>query len=170
MDVVIFLVRLLFSALLYVFLGALFFLLWRDLRAATRHPIAPAIRERPGQLRVLRGHNSLGEGTLLSLTPFTTIGRSDSNAITITDPYASGEHALLIWRNGQWWLEDRDSRNGTLLNDMLVDAPLIVSHGDVIGIGQMQLRFEYCDLAGAEAAAETGTNNQEEIRGPTLER
>ena len=157
MDVLIFFLRLLFSALLYVFLGALFIYLWRDIRLATRHQIAPAVRERPGQLRVLRGHNGLGEGTLLSLTPFTTIGRSDSNAITITDPYASGEHALLIWRNGQWWLEDRDSRNGTLLNDMPVDTPLIISHGDVIGIGQMQLRFEYCDLAGSEAAAEIRT-------------
>jgi len=157
MDFLILLVRLLFSALLYVFLGALFIYLWRDIRLATRHPIAPAVHERPGQLRVLRGHNGLGEGALLSLTPFTTIGRSDSNAITITDPYASGEHALLAWRNGQWWLEDRDSRNGTLLNDTPVDTPLIISHGDVIGIGQMQLRFEYCDLTAAETAAETRT-------------
>ncbi len=157
MDILIFLVRLLFSALLYVFLGALFLYLWRDIRLATRHPIAAAVRERPGQLRVVRGHDDLGEGTLLPLTPFTTIGRSDSNAITITDPYASGEHALLSWRNGQWWLEDRDSRNGTLLNDLPVDTALIVSHGDVIGIGQMQLRFEYCDLAGSETAAEIRT-------------
>ena len=157
MDVLIFLVRLFFSALLYVFLGVLFFLLWRDVKLAARHQIAPAVRERPGQLRVLQGYNGLSEGTLLSLTPFTTIGRSDNNSITITDPYASSEHALLTWRNGQWWLEDRDSRNGTLLNDMPVDTPLIVGHGDVIGIGQMQLRFEYCDLAAAEAASEIHT-------------
>ena len=45
MDILIFLFRLLFSALLYVFLGALFFLLWRDIRAAARHPIAPAVRD-----------------------------------------------------------------------------------------------------------------------------
>jgi hypothetical protein len=152
MDILIFLVRLLFSVLLYVFLGAVFFLLWRDVKSAARHPIAPAARERPGQLRVLRGHDSFGTGTVLALTPFTTIGRSDNNSISIADPYASGEHALLTWRNGQWWLEDRDSRNGTLLNDMPVDTPLIVSHGDVIGLGQMQFRFEYCDLAAAESA------------------
>jgi hypothetical protein len=157
MDFLILLVRLLFSVLLYVFLGALFFLLWRDVKQAARHQIAPATRERPGQLRVLRGHSGFNEGMLLSLTPFTTIGRADNNSIMITDPYASGEHALLVWRNGQWWLEDRDSRNGTLLNDTPVDTPLIVSHGDVIGIGQMQLRFEYCDLAAAAAAAETHT-------------
>src|SRR5512136_320410 len=154
MDIVIFILRLLFSILLYVFLGTLFFFLWRDMKQTARHQIAPAIRERPGQLRVLRGHDGFSEGMVLRLTPFTTIGRSDSNTIAIADPYASGEHALLTWRNGQWWLEDRDSRNGTLLNDIPVDTPLIVSHGDVIGIGQMQLRFEYCDLAAVETAAE----------------
>jgi pSer/pThr/pTyr-binding forkhead associated (FHA) protein len=150
MDIVILLVRLLFSVLLYVFLGAVFFLLWRDVKSAARHQIAPAINERPGQLRVQRGHNGFSEDTVLTLTPFTTIGRSDNNSIIISDPYASGEHALVTWRNGQWWLEDRDSRNGTLLNDMPVDTPLIISHGDVIGIGQMQFKFEYCDLAAAE--------------------
>ena len=36
--------------------------------------------------------------------------------MSISDPYASGEHSLVAWRSGQWWLEDRDSRNGTLLN------------------------------------------------------
>ncbi len=154
MDILILLVRLLLSALLYVFLGAVFFFLWRDVKSAARHQVAPAVRERPGQLRVLRGVDGFNSGTVLMLTPFTTIGRSDNNAIIINDPYASGEHALVTWRNGQWWLEDRDSRNGTLLNDMPVDTPLIVSHGDVIGIGQMQLKFEYCDLAAAESAAD----------------
>lgn len=157
MDVLIFLVRLLFSALLYAFLGTLFYFLWRDMRQTTRQQAAPAVRERPGQLRVLSEHNGSSTGTLLPLTPFTTIGRSDSNTITITDPYASSEHALLAWRNGQWWLEDRDSRNGTLLNNIPVDAPVIISHGDVIGIGQMQLQFEYCDLAGLESSSELHT-------------
>jgi hypothetical protein len=40
---------------------------------------------------------------------------------------------------------------------MPVDMSLIVSHGDVIGIGQMQLRFEYCDLAGSDAGSEIRT-------------
>jgi hypothetical protein len=150
MDVLIFVVRLLFSVLLYVFLGALFVLLWRDLKAATRHQAADAARERPGQLRVLRGCNGVSEGSIIRLVPFTTIGRADSNTITISDPYASGEHALLAWRSAQWWVEDRDSRNGTLLNEIPVEEALIISHGDVIGIGQMQFKFEYRDVLKAE--------------------
>lgn len=150
MDILIFIVRLLFSVLLYVFLGALFLLLWRDMKAATRHQGADAARERPGQLRVLRGCNGVSDGSIIKLVPFTTIGRSDSNTIAISDPYASGEHALVAWRSGQWWLEDRDSRNGTLLNEIPVEEALIIGHGDVIGIGQMQFKFEYRDALETE--------------------
>jgi hypothetical protein len=150
MDILIFIIRLLFSVLLYVFLGALFFLLWRDLKAATPHQAVDTARERPGQLRVLHGCDGVSEGSIIRLVPFTTIGRSDSNTITISDPYASGEHALVAWRSGQWWLEDRDSRNGTLLNEIPVDEALIIGQGDVIGIGQMQFKFEYRDVLEAE--------------------
>jgi pSer/pThr/pTyr-binding forkhead associated (FHA) protein len=154
MDVLLFLIRLLLSALLYVFLGAVLLLLWRDVKSATRHQVALNVRERPAQLRVLRGRDTLNEGAVLKLQPLTTLGRAESNSIALGDPYASSEHALVAWRNGQWWLEDRDSRNGTLLNDFLVEEPLVISHGDIIGIGQMRFKFEMCDALEA-AAPET---------------
>ena len=160
MDILIFLVRLLFSLLLYVFLGTLLFLLWRDLKAASHQPVAETARERPGQLRVLHGCDSVSEGSLIPLVPFTTIGRADSNTIKISDPYASGEHALVIWRSGQWWLQDRDSRNGTLLNEIPVDEALIIGHGDVIGIGQMQFKFEYRDTADSERSSASVQSEQ----------
>ena len=142
MDFVILLVRVVLSLLLYVFLGAVFILLWRDLKAVTRQQPAAVLRERPGRLRVLQGGDTLEEDGVFALEPFTTVGRSDTNTIIIADPNASAERALIVWRGGQWWLEDRGSRNGTLLNDIPVDEPLIVSSGDVIGVGHVQLRFE----------------------------
>ncbi len=155
MDILLFLVRLLFSIFLYIFLGAVLILLWRDVKSTTRHQVAPTIRERPAQLRVVHGYNSLSDGAVIKLVPFTTLGRAESNNITVTDPYASGEHALLAWRGGQWWLEDRDSRNGTLLNEIAVEEPLVISHGDVIGIGQVRLKFELCDALEPETSEKT---------------
>jgi hypothetical protein len=146
MDFLIFFIRLLFIALLYAFLGALFFFLWRDIRQTARQTSTPAARERPAQLQVQHGGAGFTVGDVIPLTTYTTIGRAESNVIAIADPYASGEHALLAWRSGQWWLEDRDSRNGTLLNELPVDAPVVLSHGDVIGIGQMRFQFELCEM------------------------
>jgi pSer/pThr/pTyr-binding forkhead associated (FHA) protein len=72
----------------------------------------------------------------------TSIGRSPGNTIVIPDTYASSQHALLTWREGQWWLADQNSRNGTTLNGAAIQNPTIVSSGDVIGVGRMQLRLE----------------------------
>lgn len=143
MDVLIFIGRLLLTVLLYVFLGALFVLLWRDLQTARRQVGAPQLRERPGQLRVTRAGGGLAVDQVIPLSAYTTLGRAEANTVVVADPYASAEHAVIAWRSGQWWLEDRDSRNGTLLNDIPVEEPLIIGEGDVIGIGQARLRFEY---------------------------
>jgi predicted component of type VI protein secretion system len=140
MDVIIFVIRLLLTVLLYVFLGAVLFVLWRDLRTSTDVPAA--IQERKARLVVLNACDGLEPGTAFSLQPFTTLGRSAANAFVVPDTFASAEHALVSWRGGQWWLEDLGSRNGTQINDMLVTAPTVLGAGDVISIGQVKLKFE----------------------------
>ena len=140
MDVVIFIIRLLLTVLLYIFLGAVLFVLWRDLRASTDIPAA--IQERKARLVVLNACDGLEPGTVFSLQPFTTLGRSAANAFVVPDTFASAEHALVSWRGGQWWLEDLGSRNGTQINDVLVTGPTILGTGDVISIGQVKLKFE----------------------------
>ena len=140
MDVLLLGLRLLLAILLYGFLAAVLLMLWRDLRQAT------ADRElgRPrGQLVVLQTESeTLSVGDAFPLQVVTSIGRSPSNVVFIPDAYASGEHTLLAWRAGQWWIEDRDSRNGTLLNGARIEEPTVVSAGDVIGVGHTELKLE----------------------------
>jgi pSer/pThr/pTyr-binding forkhead associated (FHA) protein len=81
-------------------------------------------------------------GETYPLLPLTSLGRSPTNTIRINDTFASGDHALLAMRSGQWWLEDRRSRNGTMLNDLRVTQPVVVTDGDVIGIGNIKFRVE----------------------------
>ncbi|HHH42178.1 MAG TPA: FHA domain-containing protein [Chloroflexi bacterium] len=133
--------RLLLAGLLYLFLVTLFVLLWKELRAESR---AVAGDYQPhGRLVVVEAAEGvLSPGTRFPLQSVTSLGRSQVNTIVIPDAYASAEHALLIWRDGQWWLEDRGSRNGTLLNEMPVTSPTVVSTGDIIGVGRVKLRVE----------------------------
>jgi hypothetical protein len=140
MDILIFIVRLLLTALLYLFLVAVFVVLWRDLRTATEAPAA--LPERKAQLLTLSGCDGLEPNSVLPLQPFTTLGRGAANTVVVPDTFASAEHALISWRSGQWWLEDLGSRNGTRLNDETVAAPTILSAGDVISIGQVKLKVE----------------------------
>lgn len=141
-TILLFLLRLLSGILLLALLAALFVVIWRDYRSALTQ--IEASRRVYGQLIGLRqidGNLAL-TGENYPLLPMTTIGRSPTNSITIKDSFASAEHALVIMRNGQWWLEDRQSRNGTMLNGAPINQPVVITHGDVIGIGNLSFRVE----------------------------
>jgi pSer/pThr/pTyr-binding forkhead associated (FHA) protein len=47
-----------------------------------------------------------------------------------------------MYHGGQWWIEDLASRNGTELNGIPVDEPLVVSYGDTIQLGRVATRLE----------------------------
>lgn len=81
-------------------------------------------------------------GDIYPLLPLTSIGRSPTNTIHIMDTFASSEHALVARRNGQWWLEDRNSRNGTRLNNTTITRPVVITEGDIINIGHIYYRVE----------------------------
>jgi len=140
MDILIFAIRVLLTVLLYLFLVALFVVLWHDVRTAAQSPTV--VQERKARLVVLSSCDGLELNTALSLQPFTTLGRGTANTIVVPDTFASVEHALISWRAGQWWLEDLGSRNGTQLNEETVSAPTVLSGGDVIAIGQVRFKFQ----------------------------
>lgn len=140
MDVLLLALRVLLAVLLYAFLAAVLAMLWHDLRRATT---SREIARPSGRLVVLHtADEALAIDTAFPLQPVTSIGRSPANTVSIPEPYASAQHSLLTLREGQWWVEDRGSRNGTLLNGTRITGPTVVSAGDVIGVGRTQLKLE----------------------------
>ncbi len=72
----------------------------------------------------------------------TRIGRSrGSNDIAIADPTVSREHILVREEEGRFTLYDRGATAGTLLNGRRVRRPEMLTHGDVIVIGDTELQF-----------------------------
>jgi len=140
--------RLLAVAVLYAFLIAVIYVIWRDLRAADQRPdrsldepAAPG-----GRLRVVKGGDSpFQPGDVFTLSSHITLGRAADNAIVLPGTYVSAYHARLDQRDSEWWLTDLDSRNGTRLNDVPITKPAPLADGDVIGIGQVELKLEVGD-------------------------
>jgi len=95
-------------------------------------------RRKRGRLMMMNGD----QPTVYPLLPLTTLGRAPTNTIVLEDGFASADHALITLRGGQWWLEDRSSANGTLLNGEALQGPTVVSSGDVIGIGVAELKLQ----------------------------
>lgn len=141
LEAIILLLRILLIALLYLFLLAVVAVILRDLRAASRRVAEP--EPRYGQLIVLEaGQTGLSPGDVFALRPITSLGRSLTNTIILPDTFVSAEHALLAYRDGHWWLEDLGSTNGTFVNGMRIEEPIIVGQGDEIGLGQVRLKLE----------------------------
>ena len=131
-------VRILFLALIYLFLARVITALLRDVRAASREPDV-----RPGRLVILASPS--GEppaGHSFALDVVTPIGRDVNNAIVVEDPFASAEHAVLTFRGRSWYLEDLGSTNGTYINGRPVAGVAPIGFGDELQIGEVRMRLE----------------------------
>jgi pSer/pThr/pTyr-binding forkhead associated (FHA) protein len=97
----------------------------------------------------------VGTGVLLTLSPDreNLIGRSihDSDLVPDIDLSAHGGgqagvsrlHARLVHREGQWYLEDLNSTNGTSVNGQALapGQPIALNDGDMILFGSMNVTF-----------------------------
>jgi pSer/pThr/pTyr-binding forkhead associated (FHA) protein len=127
--------RFVLAGLLYTFLALLFYLIWEDFRHHGRtdtSPVDPA---------TLTAESEATPEQQFSLRTVTAIGRSRDNHVMIDDPFASANHAIIVWREGRWWVEDLDSHNGTYLNSERINKPQPLTTGDRISIGETNLRF-----------------------------
>lgn len=147
LAIVLLLLRVLSAVVLLAIVGVLFVIMWRDYRSATVE--IEEARRVHGKLIGLReiDDSYVPTGEVFPLMSATSIGRAPVNTIRLDDQTASSEHCSVVLRDGVWWLEDQNSRNGTNLNQMPVTQPVIVTNGDIINIGTKHFRIE---LEGAE--------------------
>jgi hypothetical protein len=131
------LLRLLFLALLYAFLFAVVRVLVRDLRAASRGPAEP------GRLVVLSSpRGDPPAGSSYPLDAVTSVGRDLTNGIVVDDAFASAEHAVLTFRGRVWYVEDRGSTNGTFVNGTPVEGATAIGFGDELQVGEVRFRLD----------------------------
>ena len=65
-----------------------------------------------------------------------TLGRSQDSTIVLDDDYVSGRHARFFPRDGQWFVEDVGSTNGTYLDRTKVTTATPVKIGMPVRIGK----------------------------------
>ena len=72
-----------------------------------------------------------------------TLGRSPENAAALEgDDFASAHHARVERQRDGVWLLDLGSTNGTWVNGERMDGRRKLHDGDVVRIGETELRFE----------------------------
>jgi hypothetical protein len=70
----------------------------------------------------------------------TSIGRSPDCDIFLDDVTVSRRHAVLIQRDGEYFIEDQGSLNGTFLNRRRIESSRL-DDGDELQIGKYRLTF-----------------------------
>jgi FHA domain len=144
--------KILFLVLLYLFI-------WRIVRSAAkdvRMPqesfvlapgSVPGLGEQPqvetGRLVVVKSP-ALEEGDEVQLDSAPLmLGRGSRNEVDLgRDEYASSDHARIEPRRDGVWIEDVGSTNGTYLNGTRLTGPKRLSVGDVVRVGETELRYD----------------------------
>ena len=144
LDVFLFILRLLFIVLLYLFLMQVVFAITRDLRKTSTASDSTVNKAPPvvGHLIVVdSGPSAILPGTRFDLSPQTTIGRGPTNTIQLTDNFISGENTRLWFRNGLWYVQDAGSTNGTYVNNQPARDALTARFGDIIQVGFIRFKL-----------------------------
>jgi pSer/pThr/pTyr-binding forkhead associated (FHA) protein len=92
-----------------------------------------------GALVVRSGGGRVGQSFPLTGEKM-TIGRSPEAGVFLDDVTVSREHATLVRRGGDWFLDDSGSLNGTYVNRQRVDSHRLAD-GDELQIGKFKLTF-----------------------------
>jgi hypothetical protein len=114
--------------------------------------------QKPAQIRVT---DQFGAKRNISLTkPVFTIGRKPENDLQLLSGSVSRHHAEIVYENGQYFIQDKESKSGTFVNEQQVTRRSLV-HLDRISIGGV----DDCQLQFIEetAAAATASTNQSQV-------
>lgn len=134
-DIVLLIGRLLFVALLYLFLFAI-------MRTGINQVRGSSSKAKMWHLSVEKGPKEL-RGVNIAVNGPVIVGRAPGADIVIGAGYVSGRHAKFQLMGENLFVEDLGSRNGTAVNGGYIDAPTAVHDKDAITVGDVVIRARY---------------------------
>ncbi len=142
------------------FLVILYVFIWRIVRSASRDLrlpqesmilspqqasmlLAQPLARELGRLVVVRS-SVLEDGEVYTIDATAlSVGRAADNDLSIVgDEYVSARHARFEPRRDGVYVEDQGSTNGTFVNGIRLSAGRRLAPGDIVRIGETELRFE----------------------------
>ncbi len=134
-DIVLLIGRLLFVALLYLFLFAI-------VRTGIGLVRGTSKKGKMWHLSVEKGPKEL-KGVQMPVTGPIIVGRAPGADIVIGASYVSGRHARFQLMGQNLFVEDLGSTNGTVVNGQPVHDPVAIHNKDIINIGDVAIRARY---------------------------
>lgn len=134
-DIVLLIVRLLFVAILYVFLFAI-------MKTGIGLVRGQRKKERTWKLSVEHGPKELRGVSMVVRGPV-IVGRAPGADIVVGAGYVSARHARFQPMGQNLFIEDLGSTNGTSVNGGFITDPVALHDGDVVTVGDVSMRVRY---------------------------
>ena len=134
-DVVLLIGRLLFVALLYLFLFAI-------MRTGIGLVRGQRRKERTWNLSVEKGPKEL-RGVTIAVRGPVIVGRSPNADIVIAAGYVSARHARFSLMGQNLFVEDLGSTNGTAVNGQPISEPIALNNNDIVNVGDVSIRVRH---------------------------
>ena len=134
-DTVLLIARLLFVALLYLFLFAI-------MKTGVGLVRGQRKKERSWNLSSGRGPKEL-RGVSIAVRGPVVVGRTPGADIVIGAGYVSARHACFNPMGQNLFIEDLGSTNGTAVNGMHISEPTALKNGDRVMVGDVTIRVRY---------------------------
>jgi pSer/pThr/pTyr-binding forkhead associated (FHA) protein len=107
----------------------------------TPTPAAQVPEAAQAKLAVIAGNDAGREFPLYGKT--ITVGRGIDNDVVLTDIAVSRKHMSIAFDGTRYYLEDKGSGNGTIINQHVETGTRLLGHADRIEIGNTVFRFEH---------------------------
>jgi pSer/pThr/pTyr-binding forkhead associated (FHA) protein len=132
--ILVFSLRLLLVLLSYTFLGWMIYTIFTDLKMdssqKTKQAIPPIILE--AQIEEEKSKRRFRQKEIF-------LGRDPSVDFPLNNETISLRHCKISHNNKQWWVKDLESTNGTYLNNEPVKTETIITNGDQLRLGKVEI-------------------------------
>lgn len=129
--VLVFLLRLIFILLSYLFIGWIVHTIYKDLKGLNFNQAMDSIPP----ITLLTTIDQQQIKTSFAV-PEVIIGRDPGCNFHLNDETISLRHSKLSYHHKQWWAEDLGSTNGSFLNGTEVNEPIVLTDGDQLKLGR----------------------------------
>lgn len=158
-ELILFVLRLVFIFALYFFIVLVARVLTRELTvrnvperdtvdasgvAASSNGAFAGLAGNPGQayLVIVDGASTgIYVGTVYPIGSGVLVGRAPTVDVPLPDVYTSSEHARFLYDRGRWTMEDLKSMNGSYVNGQRVAGIAPLGDGDTVQLGRVVMQF-----------------------------
>lgn len=132
--IIVLILRIMMIVILYTFITWIFVAIWKSLKVMNSSDNLNLIPEITLSCQL---SDKFSERSFRT-SPI-SMGRDPNSDLVLDHPTVSANHSQIFFKSNQWWIQDNQSTNGTTLNQVKIEEPMVLTSEDQIHCGQVSI-------------------------------